>query len=476
MYTTKKLLQSPTLMSWISLITKSLSFFLVIPLMVTHYAASDIALWYLFVSAINFQMLADLGFSSTFIRVFSYCRGGLSIDDMTKISTKTELAGEDKMNQNSAEAIWQVMNHIYIRLSLIFFVFISVSSYLLINPIMASVSPSRSAVAWIVIILTSFVQLRFSVYSNFLQGMNKIALVKKWETLFNILNIISNSLILYLGGDILLLVISNQIWALITILRDYFIVRKIEDNFYLKRNTKSRKIDSVFKIVWPSAWKSGVGVLMSVGLMQLTNMFYAKGGQSEIVASYLLGYNLIRQISTFSQSAFYSKIPELSRLRAKNDMEKLITVSKKGMLLTYWSFVILVICFGLFGKFGLHYIKSNINFPTQILWASISIGILFERFGAMHIQILSTTNKIVWHIANGITGLIYLIIFFSLHNTLGIYIFPVALITSNILFYSWYCAYLSYKSLKVTFFNFEKNIFLPALTLMLVYLAVFLFA
>jgi len=466
----KNAFNSPTIMSWMSLITKSLTFFLVIPLMVTHFSAADVALWYLFVTALGLQLIADLGFSSTLIRMFSYAQGGLSVENISSLKAGNEKRENLGLNTNAVEAIWQVMNFIYKRLAAIFFVFILVSSFFLHNPIAKTTSPERSLAAWIVIIVTSFVQLRYSTFSNFLQGMNKIAIVKRIEAILNLLAILSNSLILYFGGDLLLLVVSTQFWALANILRDYFLCRTIDNGVFNTIDIKARKNKVIYDVVWPSAWKSGLGMLMSVGLLQVTNMIFAKDGKSAEVATYLLGYNLIRQISGFSQAPFYSRIPLLAKLRAQNDIETLTAVAKKGMSITYWCFTGLIIFIGLFGKYGLPYIKSNVNFPTQFLWAIMGFGILIERFGAMHIQLLSTTNKIIWHIANSVTGVVFLAIFFIGKQYLGLYIFPVALIGSNLAFYAWYCAVHSYRSINVTFFEFEKKVFLIPLAIYLVYI------
>jgi len=473
-----KVLNSPTLMTWMSLITKSLAFFLVMPLIVTRFSTSDVALWYLFVSALSFQLIADLGFSSTLIRMFSFASGGLSVSEIENIHivNNCELKVQSILNVRTLEITWQVMNFIYQRLSLIFFAFISVSSYFLYNPIQKSSNPTNSFVAWSVIIVTSFLQLRYSTYSNYLQGINKVALVKRWEAVLNIFAILSNALVLYLGGGLLALVVSTQFWAMITLLRDYFLCKAVEDGLINQLDVKAKKVKAMFDIVWPSAWKSGLGILMSVGLLQITNMIFAKDGKSAEVASYLLGYSLIRQISSFAQAPFYSRIPLLAKLRGEKDINNLVVVAQKGMRLTYWCFTLLMISIGIVGKFGLPYIKSNVNFPSTFLWSSIGLGILFERFGAMHIQLHSTTNKIIWHKANGITGLIFILTFFLGKSYLGLFIFPIALIVSNVSFYAWYCALNSYRSVNMSFMDFERRGFIIPLLVYLTYTAISAFS
>jgi hypothetical protein len=466
----RKIFSSATLMSWTSFLTKAAGVIVILPLMVTRFSTADVALWYIFVTAINFQILADLGVSSTLVRMFSYARSGLATSELKNLQRQyTQETGRD-YNWDTIKTIWQVMNFIYVRIGLSLLVFISLTSYFLYHPILKSSDPARSAIAWVVIVVTSFIQLRYSTFSNYLQGMNQIALVKKWETFLNSFSIITNCLILYFGGDILILVISNQFWAIVTIIRDLSLSRSISAGRYKTLDTRSGKNAIVFDAIWPSVWRSGIGVLMSFGVLQIINMVMASDGKSKVIASYLLGYNLMRQISVFSQVPFYSRIPLLAQLRAQGDITSFTKVISRGMNLSYWSFILPVIAVGAIGTFGLKYIHSHVNFPTLLLWGSLSLGILLERAGAMHIQIYSTSNKIIWHIANGVTGTLVILVCIALKPYIGIYSVTVAIIAGNLLFYTWYCMYHSYKEFKFNFFRLEGRGLLPCLFITLAYL------
>jgi hypothetical protein len=69
---------SPTLMTWGSFATRSLSLIVVLPLVLNRLNTAEISLWYLFSTVIGLQLLADMGFSPTFSRVIAYGMGGLS--------------------------------------------------------------------------------------------------------------------------------------------------------------------------------------------------------------------------------------------------------------------------------------------------------------------------------------------------------------------------------------------------------------
>ena len=114
-------------------------------------------------------------------------------------------------------------------------------------------------------------------------------------------------------------------------------------------------------------------------------------------------------------------------------------------------------------EFIFEVINSKVDFPNPKIWLLIGFGILLERFGAMHLQIYSTTNHIIWHWLNGLTGLILLVFFVFTLPFVGLYAFPLGYVFAYICFYSWYAPKISYRLLKTTFWKFESQLFIPVL-------------
>jgi hypothetical protein len=85
----------------------------------------------------------------------------------------------------------------------------------------------------------------------------------------------------------------------------------------------------------------------------------------------------------------------------------------------------------------------------------------FERFGAMHIQLYSTTNHIIWHLANGISGIIYIALVLPLYILFGVYAFPLGQIIANLMFYDWYSIKHSKDAFNIKIYDFEKTTSLP---------------
>ena len=132
-------------------------------------------------------------------------------------------------------------------------------------------------------------------------------------------------------------------------------------------------------------------------------------------------------------------------------------MAQRSMRLSHWAYVLGFGCMAFLVEPILRQIGSNASFPSPLLWTLLGLAFFAERFGAMHIQLYSTTNHIVWHVANGVCGVIYLAVSFGLLNVIGVYAFPVGIIAGYYGFYSWYAAKHSYREFGLNPMTYEKS-------------------
>lgn len=451
-------------MTWGSFLTKSLSLVVVLPLLLTRLQPAEITLWYLFMSIIGLQSVADAGFTPTFSRIISYVMGGAGIHEL-KSPKGTESKNFDKQTLNQ---VYSTMRTVYFRLGFVWtLLLVTVGTFSLKKPIAALHETDTAWLAWGVIVAVSCISFQGQQYSSYLQGTNNIALIRRWETLTTLVGIATSFVVLICDGGLLALVIANQGWQFISIALSRFLARSVE-NGMMRSFVKAPFNREVFDAVWPSAWRSGVGVFMSYGLIQASGIIYAQIGDTASVASYLLGLRFIQIVSQFSQAPFYSKIPLFARLYAEGKRDELVLLAQSGMRLSHWTYVIGFVSLGLIVEPFFRYIGSNAAFPNPLLWSLLGVGFFIERFGAMHIQLYSTTNQIIWHIANGVTGVIYLVVSFGLLHYIGVYAFPVGVIVGYLGFYSWFSAKHSYKAFNIKIFRFERSCAMPPTAFLMV--------
>ncbi|MCK8492777.1 hypothetical protein M0L20_12990 [Spirosoma sp. RP8] len=396
------------------------------------------------------------------------------IEEITQVvSAKVVARKSDSPNWNLVGKIYANMAYLYGWLTaLVIIVMGSLGSWSMVRPI-SFVKDAQSAwLAWGIIIIASACRFYGSIYSNYLEGLNKIALVRRWEALTSTAAISSSIIGLYISDSLLVLVFINQLWVFLSVIRNYFLSRTVENNKF-----KTIEIDysfdrQLFRKIWPAAWRSGISGFMSNGLNNLSSVLYAQIGNSESIASYLLALRIIAQIREISMAPFYSKIPLYARLRVQGDMKQLIQKAQHGMFLSHLVFAIGVILVSITSNYLLEYINSDIKFVSNELWLLLSLAYFIHRYGAMHMQLYLTTNHVISHIADSISGIIFIVTSFTLINSLELYAIPIGMLSGYLGFYAWYAASFSINSLSISFYNFEKRVTTIPLLLFLFYITI----
>ena len=463
---------SATVMSWSSSGTNILKAIILLPLILSYLNTPEIAVWFIFTTIFGLNGMIDLGFNPSFSRTITYAMSGANINELKTFDDQKNL-GIRSPNLNSLDAIYSSMSFVYKWLSFFLFLILLIFGTLAVNrPISMTANPDSVWICWIIIVISSALIFRGNAYIAYLVGTNNIVLLKRWEALVLFGNIITSSFSLLKGYGLIGIVLSNQLWMVLNVIINIFLCKKVENGII--NNFNNEGLDKlVIESVWPRAWRSGVGILMTVGLIHISGIIYAQIGSANDIATYLIGLRFIQMVNTFSQAPFYSKIPHLTKLRATGQIKDLILLAKRGMVFSYATFVIGVIFLKQFAPTILVIINSEVKFPAEFLWGLLAFGYFAERFGAMHLHLYSTTNNIVWHKANGVSGIVMIIgslIFFPIYNYVA---FPIAIILGNYGFYSWYCASRSYNRLDMKPLEFEKNTSLIFFLLMLLVFLLF---
>ncbi len=470
----KKVWDSPTITTWVSLATSSLKNLIFIPLVVSVYTTTEVATWFLFLSVVSISNLFDLGFYSAGSRLVSYIMGG-----QNRIDGVFDPVKEDEdviVNWDLYSKLYGTYGVIFILLSGIFLLaLVTIGSFSFERTINQASEPMILWNAWIVIIISMVCNVYGKKYKTFLHGMNKIPLMNRWNSLFGILTLVSGFVVLSAGLNMFWFVFSTQVFVVLSVIRDKFLLRSVLD-----KAVKLRKIywdKKLFKDVWKPTWRTGVGVLGSTGITEATGFIYAQYANPGSLASYLLALRFINFISTVSKAPFYSKLPVYNKLRAKVALEDLTRITKKGIVFALVVFIFCTLTIGIFTNPILKLIDSNIEFVSLYFWFALSFVWYVDRHDSMHAQIYSTTNKIPFYITIIITGLVNLGLIILLIDTLGIWTFVVAAAVSNLLINNWWNVMVSLKSLKTNKFKYLVNSFiLPTVVYILSILLVLAFA
>ena len=457
---------SPTITTWGSLAVRLGSVVLVLPLVLSRFDAPEVAVWQLFSVLFTLALLFDFGMAPTFARLLAYARGGSSVAQMAAPAGGAGAAPAvgALMCVEGASAVLATQRWLYTRLALAATLAVAVlGSLALVHPIAQTADPRNAWAAWVLVLLTLGVGFWGNGYSAALQGMDRIAVLRRWEIGCGLAQVGLSAAVLLAGGGLLELVASYQVWVLFNALRNR---RLMQLNFPALMAAAPKADRAVLRTMWPATWRSGVGVLMSMGVVQASGVAYSQVAAPADVAAYLLALRVITVISQFAQAPFYSKLPQLAKLHVAQQRQAQLALAQRGMRMAHWSFVAGAACVALVLPTALGATGSSVGFVSPAIWALMCLAFFAERFGAMHLQLFSVTNHIVWHIANGVTGLLMIGTALLLYPLVGLVALPAGMLLAYAGFYCVYSFTKSSRAFGFTLTRFEPSVSLgPALVL-----------
>lgn len=469
----KRLWDSPTLTTWGSLTARVGGALLLLPLVLTHFAPAEVAVWQLFASLAVLAAMLDFGLAPTLVRLVAYGRAGASLDEMARLPQRATLPDDVGVRPPDRDALQrqaQTLRWLYPRLALgAALLFAVVGTGALGVPVAQVADPARAWMAWALVLVGAAATLWSGGYGAALQGMNHLAALRRWETGVGLAQLACSVPVLLAGGDLLALVAVQQactVWGAIGT-RRMFRRRHPE----LAAGAAARH-DAVLRVLWPAAWRSGVGVLASHGVVQLSGVAYGQVAPPTEVAAYLIALRVMSLISAFSQAPFYGRLPVLASLYSGGRRDELLHQAASGIRWSHAVFVAGALAAGAAAAPALAWLDSPVRFVTPQVWAAMALAFAAERFGAMHLQLYSLGNRIVWHVANGVSGALMVLLATATYAPLGTLAFPLSMLVAYAGFYSVYAVRLSRRLLTLPLVRFELRSSVPALVVLLIGLAV----
>lgn len=453
---------SPTITSWASFAAKATAYLLLLPLVLNRLSTTESAVWLLLAALASFQTVFDAGLSQTFVRIIAYARGGATVPELAgDLSSARTSSEQPTTNEETLSRVLSTMGLVYTALAVVAVIVLGIAGAAALRiPIEHNPAQGTAWTAAGIALLTTSITLWGNSFSSYLMGTNQIALVRRWEVCFAILALASAALVILSGGGLLGLVISEQSWALMAVLRNRALCRR---HTRFRTHFRLAPDNEVLSLLWPSAWRTAIGALGGFGVIQLSGVMFAQFSPPEQAAAYLLALRLIQAVSQFSQAPYYSRLPTLAVLYSENRIAEALAYAKQGMRLSHWTFVGGYIAVGALAPAALTWLGSETGFVPISLWSLMGAAYFAERLGAMHIQLYTTTGKIIWHIANGLCGLGMLIFCGLTYSHLGATSFPVAMLLSYSLVYTPITVQHAAKAFAFNWLSFERTVSFPAI-------------
>ncbi|MCC5808512.1 MAG: hypothetical protein JJU00_19450 [Opitutales bacterium] len=313
-----RLWNSPTFTTWGKQAAEALRMLAVTPLILVRFDTTEIAAWYLFGSLMFFGSMIQGRMSLTFSRMIAFGMGGAT--DLAPIRDGA------KRKSGNGEPNWAVIARAYGTIGalnallavLVGVLALGMGYYGLQRMVGVHPRPGDIWAAFGIVVGSQTFIFAYKKYEVALKGMNYVALINRWSTLFSLLSVVGGFTALSLGANIWQLALTMQSVLLLDILRMRLLLRFVEDG--RARSFPPFRIDrEVLSWAWPPFWKGFVTNISQEGVVQFALVLFARHGDPVIVASFLFSYRILRVIGRIANAPFSSHMPKLSRLIAQND-------------------------------------------------------------------------------------------------------------------------------------------------------------
>lgn len=443
----RRLFDSPMLATWVSFGVKALLPISVLPFVLAAYDPAAVTVWLLFATIGGLASIMDFGLQQTTARFVAY-----------RASEPALLvqSAADVTDAQSWLGIAQVMSAariMYSRLGIASAVTIAVAgSFVVEGPIASAGGGVWLWAAWLTVPMGLLSLLSFNHWAALLLGTNKIPTLRIVEIVSGLGSFLLSIVIIRIDLPFPILLVVAPLSQLATAAGFRLACARVYPRRVIAAASgRSQRGDSLpLGEIWRPTWRSGLGMLASLGLFHLATIAYGVWLPAAEAASFLLACRVVLAISVISQAPFYTRLPRYAAQWAAGERSRILTDAKERMRLAYLVFVIGAGAVAHFGQPIMDWIGSATPFVSPTLWAVLSVAIFVERWGAMHLQLYSVGNHIVWHIANGATGAVVVLLTVSTVRILGVLSFPVALLVGNLALYVPFCATRSYRQFHVT--------------------------
>lgn len=456
-----RLWNSPLATTWAATIAQIAGLMLVLPLILGKFPAEEVRFWLLLNSLLILSQLVEVGFTVTFGRFYSYAMAGKGVHELGRQGAKANDTKSDPDWKN-VELLNGAGQRIFLILALAYFLILATFGTWIVWDVIDGLNyPIYGLIAWAIMVISQPLSFLGKKYVCYLSGTGLVALNQRFTALVSLLSTTIMIIALLLGGGIFIVILVGQLAALGSLFRARYLANsaragRYEDSWF------GEFAPEVWAAAWPSSWKSAIGHLSLNGATHLSIILFSKGVNPVEGASYLLTLRLISTISQISNAPFYSKLPFLGRLRGAGDLPGLVRLAKRGMSLSMVVFVVGILGLAFAGPSVFEFFKKEVGFPPLDLWLTMGTAFALQRYGAMHLQIYTTTNHVIWHWIGGVTAIPIILVLALLLPIIGGMALPIALSLAYGLVYAPWSAVLSLRSIEQRFWKFEKTVSLPS--------------
>jgi hypothetical protein len=355
---------------------------LLLPVLLTQLAPSEVAIWGVFVSLGGFANLADFGFGATIARVYSYLWAGAEDFDAEGLRPPSDC---HEPNLPRIRQLTATIRLFYWLLAFAATVVIAViGTLVLLKPVSAVSDPRVAWIAWAGQVLSVGYGLGTSRWMLACQGLGKMRELQKAYLFGGLVYVGLATLLLLSHWGLLALLLAS--FARSLMVRNY--CRRAYEAAVPSESGQRPPVDrEILKRLWPNASKLGVlaiGAYLSAnGSVLVCSQFL----NAKTTADFWLTTQVGGFVASFAALWLAVKWPEIAMLRIQGRLREMSTLFARRMVLTMLTFFAAAGLVVLIGNWLLELKGTHtrlLPLPALVFYfAYLAQNLFYVQFGAL---------------------------------------------------------------------------------------------
>ena len=291
---------------------------LLLPLIMKFLRDEELGLWYVFASISQVVSLFDFGFNATISRHMTYAWSGASKLEKNSVSDSYN----NGINSTLVSEIIVTCRFVYLIISCISLLIMATLGTLYIYKVVNTNMTDTILVAWIIYMISVFINMFYGYWSSLLQGIGAISERNRMGIYSKLSQILVATILILLGFGLVGFVIS------------YFIsgcVLRIAGKIYFTKKTKEIEINkkisfssirNCFSAVWSTAWKDGIVMISQYIATQANTLICAYYIDLASTSLYGVMTQVVSIIASIAASYFNAYQPVFSGACLERNVEK----------------------------------------------------------------------------------------------------------------------------------------------------------
>lgn len=414
----------------------------ILPFILNRLPAEDMAVWYIFISIHTIVGLVDFGFSPSLSKQVSFVFSGVGqlYKDGVKVTSVNNSISYSLLNDLYKTCILLYRNIAFTIGGLM----LSLGSLY----IFYALDTAKSAIwlPWLLYIVSLVYSFYYNYILIFIRGRGLISELNKLIIISKAVYLLSIFILIFCDLGLLSLVIANFLSTII--------MRIVGEHYVLNKNERQKlstfdTYNNLFGTIWYNAKRYGITNL-GVALLAQSNIFL--GGlflSIESVGELGLTIQIFSILVVLSKTPLNSYSPKISSLFVAGDLRQIKQIFIRCQTVNYIIYFVGSIIIIMYGNIILsNIIHSNTLLPSKPVLYLYFFFYLMELTHGNCVSVISAENRVPFYKASIISGIISVTVTFSLlYLQVGIYSFPIGLISGSLPYNSWKWPLVLYKRL-----------------------------